>query len=253
MTVIAVVLTFASGASDVTSFTRLGNVFTSVMTGNMTVFGLAVARGSASLAAHTAVAFAGYVIGVFAGSRIVWYHTARESGGPSGTGWPAHITLTLVTELVLLAGVLIGWELSGTHPAGGAQYTILVVAACAMGIQSATVNEMGLSNVSTTFLTGTLTALVSGIGRPEAKGDARRTGVLMGLVAGAILAGALEATAAAAVPLLPILGVGTAVALGAGVFRPRWLDPGALLESAASGDPTDPPGPTSPAGPGREP
>ena len=40
MTVIAVLLTFASGASDVTSFTRLGNVFTSVMTGNITVFGL---------------------------------------------------------------------------------------------------------------------------------------------------------------------------------------------------------------------
>ncbi len=269
MTVIAVVLTFASGATDVTSFTRLGNVFTSVMTGNMTVFGFAVARGSASLAAHTAVAFAGYVTGVFAGTRISWHYRDRRSAGeaaaaPSG-GWPPFMTLMLVTELALLAGVLIGWELSGTHPAGGAQYTILVVAACAMGIQSAAVSEMGLGNVSTTFLTGTLTGLVSAIARPGAKSDARRTGVLTGLVAGALLAGLLDATAAAAVPLLPILGVGTAVALGAGLLRPHWLDPGtpagptapagpaSRADSATSDDPTDPADPTSPAGPRHEP
>ncbi len=54
MTVIAMLLTFASGASDVASFTRLGNVFTSVMTGSITVFGLSLARGSASLAANAA-------------------------------------------------------------------------------------------------------------------------------------------------------------------------------------------------------
>src|SRR5215469_11573151 len=121
MTVIAVVLTFASGASDVASFTRLGNVFTSVMTGNITMFGLSLARGSASLAAHTGVAFAGYVTGVVIGTRIAWHRTERRSAGPAvkppGGSWPAHMTLTLLTELTLLAGVLAGWELTGTRPA----------------------------------------------------------------------------------------------------------------------------------------
>jgi len=95
-----------------------------------------------------------------------------------------------------------------------------------MGIQSAAVNQMGLGNVSTTFLTGTLTGLVSAIARPGSNPDARRTGVLVGLVAGAVLAGVLDAAAAALVPLLPLSGVAAAVALGSGRLRPGWLDPG---------------------------
>src|SRR5580658_4270646 len=70
LTVIAVALTFASGAMDVASFTRLGTVFTSVMTGNIVLWGLAAARGSLTLANHTAVAIGGYIAGVAAGSRI---------------------------------------------------------------------------------------------------------------------------------------------------------------------------------------
>ena len=35
-----------------------------------------------------------------------------------------------------------------------------------MGVQASAVNEMGLTNVSTTFLTGTLTGLVSSLVSP---------------------------------------------------------------------------------------
>lgn len=218
MTVIAVLLTFASGASDVTSFTRLGNVFTSVMTGNITVFGLSLARGSASLALHTAVAVAGYVTGVAAGTLIGRYRMerilAKSPAEPAGENWPAHMTLTLAAELTLLAGVLAGWEATGSRPAGWAQYVILAVAACAMGIQSAAVVQLGLGNVSTTYLTGTLTGLVSAVFRPEEEIGWRRPGVLAGLLAGASLAGVLVAKAAWAVPCLPLLGVAAATVLG---------------------------------------
>ena len=218
MTVIAVLLTFASGASDVTSFTRLGGVFTSVMTGNITVFGLSLARGSASLALHTVVAVAGYVTGVAAGTLIGRYRTdrtsAKSAAEPDGERWPAHMTLTLAAELTLLAVVLACWEATGSRP-GWAQYAILAAAACAMGIQSAAVVELGLGNVSTTYLTGTLTGLVSAALRPEEKVGWRRPGVLAGLLAGASLAGVLVANAAWAVPCLPLLGVAAATVLGA--------------------------------------
>jgi uncharacterized membrane protein YoaK (UPF0700 family) len=220
MTVIAVLLTFASGACDVASFTRLGGVFTSVMTGNIAVFGLSLARGSASLAAHTGVAVAGYVTGVAAGTRIGWHLTERRAEGQAtlapGGDWPAHMTLTLLVEVTLIVGVLIGWELTGSSPAGADQFVILAVAACAMGIQSAAVDQMGLGNVSTTFLTGTLTGLVSAIARPDReRTGGRRPSLLMGLVAGAVLAGVLLYGAPDVVPLLPLAGVSTAVALGA--------------------------------------
>jgi uncharacterized membrane protein YoaK (UPF0700 family) len=232
LTVVAVLLTFASGASDVASFTRLGNVFTSVMTGNITLFGLSLARGSVSLAAHTAVAFAGYVTGVFAGTRIISHHADRRPAGPAAkepdSEWPSRTTPALLAELAMLTGVLIGWELTGAQPAGAAQYVILALAACAMGIQSATVNHMGLSNVSTTFLTGTLTGLVSAIARRGATAGRRRPAVLGGLVVGALLAGVLDATAAAGVPLLPLLAVAAALAFGTGLPRPGWPRPGRL-------------------------
>jgi uncharacterized membrane protein YoaK (UPF0700 family) len=256
LTVIAVLLTFASGASDVASFTRLGGVFTSVMTGNMVVFGLSLAQGSISLAAHTVVAFCGYVAGVAAGARIAWRHaqlrraagvghrTATDASQPSGHKrqpsddkrqpaggeWPPYITLTLLAELTLLIGVVIGWLVTGTHPAGAAQFIILVLAACAMGVQSAAVNQMGLGNVSTTYLTGTLTGLVSAIARPDGtRAGRRRPAVLLGLLAGAALAGLFVAYAAVVTPFLPLLAVATAAALQSGQLslppRPPQLPP----------------------------
>lgn len=226
MTVIAVLLTFASGASDVASFTRLGNVFTSVMTGNITVFGLSLARGSVSLAAHTAVAFAGYVAGVVVGTRIGWHFAGKRSQGAAvqapGGHWPAHMTLTLLVEVALFGGVIVGWELTGSHPAGAAQFIILAAAACGMGIQSAAVNQMGLGNVSTTFLTGTLTGLVSALVRPDTgPAGRRRPGVLLGLLAGAVLAGVFLANVPAVVPVLPFAAIIAAVVAGSRASRGR--------------------------------
>ncbi|MBO0805481.1 MAG: DUF1275 domain-containing protein [Nocardiopsaceae bacterium] len=217
LTVIAVLLTFASGASDVASFTRLGNVFTSVMTGNMVIFGLSLARGSVLLSATAVTAFAGYVLGVTVGARIAWHHATRRAGAAAGEDWPPHITLTLLTELALFAMVLVGWEVTGSAPSGAARFAILVVAACAMGVQSAAVNQMGLGNVSTTYLTGTLTGLVTMVARPgRQRPGSRRPGVLAGLLAGAVLAGFLVANAAEAVPLLPLLAVGATALLASG-------------------------------------
>lgn len=222
LTAIAMLLTFASGASDVASFTRLGGVFTSVMTGNMVVFGLSLAHGSVILAAHTVAAFAGYVLGVTLGTQIAWHHTARRAGTDGENEWPPHITLALLAEFTLFAGVVIGWEVTGARPAGAAKFVILALAACAMGIQSAAVNQMGLGNVSTTYLTGTLTGLVTSVARPDRRRPGlRRPGVLAGLLAGAVLAGVLIANAAAAVPFLPLAAVGATAALASGRFPRR--------------------------------
>lgn len=228
LTGIAMLLTFASGASDVASFTRLGGVFTSVMTGNMVMFGLSLARGSVPLAAHTAASFAGYVLGVGAGTRIAWYHSSRRAArrpDDHDDRWPPHITLALLAEFTLIIGVVAGWEATGTRPDGAAQFVILVLAAAAMGIQSSAVNQMGLGNVSTTYLTGTLTGLVTAVVRPDGtRPGLRRVGVLAGLLLGAALAGLLVAPvlpgdAAAAVPFLPLLAVGAAAALASGRLR----------------------------------
>ena len=224
MTLIAIALTFGSGATDVASFTRLGGVFTSVMTGNIVLWGLSAAQRSVSLASHTAVSIAGYIAGVAGGTWVAHGFKASASasaagGAGAGAGrdsmLPGHVNWALFAELILLAGLTAGWEITGARPAGWEEFVLLAVTAAAMGVQASAVNEMGLTHVSTTFLTGTLTALVSSLASPgkETQQGGRRFGVLIGLAAGAGLCGLLVATAADVVPVLPLAALITTLVL----------------------------------------
>jgi uncharacterized membrane protein YoaK (UPF0700 family) len=223
LTLIAIALTFGSGATDVGAFTRLGGVFTSVMTGNIVFFGLAAAERSVSLATHTTVAIGGYIAGVAAATWVLHGVKVRgERSAPasvpassSAAVLPGYVSWALFAELVVLAGAAIGWEITGARPLGWVQFVLLAVTAGAMGMQSATVNEMGFSNFSTTFLTGTLTWLVSQVARPdgEPSGAMRRLSALIALAAGAALSGLLVANAARVVPVLALIAMIAAVVL----------------------------------------
>jgi uncharacterized membrane protein YoaK (UPF0700 family) len=214
LTLIAIALTFGSGAADVASFTRLGGVFTSVMTGNIVLWGLAAARGSLSLASHTAVSIAGYIAGVAGGTWVA--HGAKTASADQDGVLPVHVIWVLLAELTLLAGFTVGWEVSGAAPAGWAQFALLATLAAAMGMQSSAVKDMGLTEVSTTYLTGTLTGLVSSLVSPgqDTPHGLRRFGVLIGLVAGASLCGLFVATAADGVPALLLAAALTTIVAG---------------------------------------
>jgi uncharacterized membrane protein YoaK (UPF0700 family) len=227
MTLIAIALTFASGAMDLAGFTRLGTVFTSVVTGNIVLFGLAVTKGPLSLAGHTAVAVAGYSAGVAVGTLIAYRVRAARAGKAPGAdagrsrAVSPDIRWALAAELVLMAGFAVGWEISEGSPAGWAQSCLLAAAAAAMGVQSSAVKDMGLSDVSTTYLTGTLTGLVSSLVQPDqdTPHGLRRFGVLIGLALGAIGSGLLVAHAARAVPALPLAALILALVLAS---RRTW-------------------------------
>jgi uncharacterized membrane protein YoaK (UPF0700 family) len=215
LTMIAIVLTFGSGALDVGSFIRLGGVFTSVMTGNIVLWGLAVADRSVSLASHSAVSIAGYITGVALATWVAHGFREREASRDRVLG--PHITWVLLAQLVLLAGFTGGWEASGGDPAGWEKFCLLAVAAAAMGMQASAVRDMGMPDVSTTYLTGTLTGLVSSLAKPGkvTQHGARRFGVLLGLLTGALLSGLLIAAGAAAVvPVLPLTALVLALVLG---------------------------------------
>jgi uncharacterized membrane protein YoaK (UPF0700 family) len=192
------------------------------MTGNIVLAGLAVAQRSLSLASHTVVSIAGYIAGVAGGTWLAHSFKAVSQDKPDDDEnrarvLPGHVNWALFTELILLAGFTVGWEITGADPAGWAQFCLLAVASAAMGVQASAVNEMGLTHVSTTFLTGTLTGLVSSLVSPgkETEHGVRRFGVLIGLAAGAGLCGLLVATAADAVPALPLAALITTLVLAA--------------------------------------
>jgi uncharacterized membrane protein YoaK (UPF0700 family) len=211
---LVVLLTLTTGAVDVTSFLALGNVFSSVVTGDMVLLGAAAGTGRPDLAVHSGVALAGYLAGVVAGAPLA----ARR---PQATGtWPPSVTVILAVELVILVAFSVGWELAGTHPSGGGQLALVAVLAAAMGLQAAAVRRLG--QMSTTYLTSTLTALVAGLvtgSKPD--GMARSLGVLATLIIGAIAASILLEEARAWVPLVILVPLGLVIVASVAGFE--WV------------------------------
>jgi uncharacterized membrane protein YoaK (UPF0700 family) len=211
---LVVLLTLTTGAVDVTSFLALGSVFSSVVTGDMVLLGAAAGTGRPELAVHSGVALAGYLAGVLAGAPLA----ARSQHG-TGT-WPPSVTVTLAVELVILAAFSVGWELAGTHPSGGGQLALVAVLAAAMGLQAAAVRHLG--QMSTTYLTSTLTALVAGLvtgSKPD--GMARSLGVLATLIIGAIAASILLEEARAWLPLVILVPLGLVIVASVAGFE--WV------------------------------
>src|SRR4029077_13083381 len=124
LTLVAIALTFGSGANDVASFTRLGGVFTSDITGTIVLWSLSAAERSVSLFSRTAVSIAGYITGVAGGTWVAHGFKVHGSAKPDETDrdsvLPAVVSWALFTELVLLAGFTAGWEVTGARPAGWA-------------------------------------------------------------------------------------------------------------------------------------
>jgi uncharacterized membrane protein YoaK (UPF0700 family) len=175
-------LTLTTGAVDASCFLHLGNVFSSVITGNLVLLGVAGATRSGSLAIHSGTALAGYSAGVLIGAPIA---TKRARGGET---WPLSVTVTLAAEFCVLAGFSVGWELTGGSPGSMARLLLIAALAIAMGIQSAAVRELG--GMSTTYLTGTLTAVITELAtRDRTPGFARSLGVLAAIVSGAVAGG----------------------------------------------------------------
>jgi hypothetical protein len=129
ITLTAITLAFGSRAMDVASFTRLGNVLTSVMTGRIVLRGLAAARGS-GLADQPRCR-----VHRRRGQPHVDRTRCQDGGLRRGCGLgrvlPAHIRWAPLAELNLLAGFTLGWEVTGASPAGWAKFALLAVAAAA--------------------------------------------------------------------------------------------------------------------------
>ena len=211
---LVVLLTLTTGAVDATSFLALGNVFASVITGNMVLLGIAAGTARPELAVHSGVALAGYMAGVAIGAPI-----ARHEDSGVGT-WPPSVTITLVVELGVLTVFTIVWELAGAAPHGAVQLALVVVLAAAMGLQAAAVRRLG--QMSTTYLTSTLTGLVAGLvtgSKPD--GMQRSLGVLAAIVAGAIAASVLVKTVPAWLPAMVLLPLGLTIVSSVAGFE--WV------------------------------
>jgi uncharacterized membrane protein YoaK (UPF0700 family) len=141
-------------------------------------------------------------------------------GPDQPAGFTTRVHAAFRVELVLLCGLAVGWWACGARPVGWAEFCLLATGAAASGMQSAAVQQMGLTSVSTTFLTGTLTGLVGSLARGDRSSEGLlRPGVLGGLLAGAVLCGLLIAWLDMAVPVLFVGAIIVVLVFGKGTSR----------------------------------
>ncbi len=203
-----IVLATVTGVTDASGFVHLGGAFSSVMTGNLVLLGLAGGTGNGALAARTGAAIAAFVAGCIVGGRVAGVHRQGD-----GAVWPPSITRALAVELAVFAAYATALEVVGGNPTGDVMKTsLLAVNALALGIQSSAIQRFGVSGLSTTYLTGTLTTTIVHLsaGRPV-RHVALNIQLLAGLIAGAAVGGVLAAHAMRFTPVMQLGGVGLVI------------------------------------------
>jgi len=172
---LVVALAVTTGGMDAIGFIAMGGVFASVMTGNLVLLGVSIGRRNGSLAAHVGVALAGYIAGVIAGVIVA----GRPDPGRST--WPARVTAALLVELALIIGLT-------------------------------AVRSLAAPGLSSTYMTGTLTGLVSAVAAGDGlAGQRRNLAMIAAVVIGAALGGVLVLEVPRAAPAVALAALSSVV------------------------------------------
>lgn len=173
-------LAFTAGTLDSWSYFGLAHVFVANMTGNTLVLGFSLVTGHLPRAMDAGTALLAYVTGVFFGALLSGPVRQAVRALPADPGqqalsglWPRRTTLLLGLELAL---ILVAASLSTLlHPVQGSLLIHLpvVIAALAVGLQSAFMNALSLPGIVTTYISGTWTTLFSGLAQWVAGGFPR--------------------------------------------------------------------------------
>jgi uncharacterized membrane protein YoaK (UPF0700 family) len=147
-------LSIVAGSADAAGFLGLGHVFTSNMTGNVVLLGVALGQGHLDDVLRSIFVLIVFALGVAFG---VWHGRAVSDGD-----WPRLAARLLGLEKILLLLFAIGWLVPLMHD-GYFSYGLLATLAFAMGLQSAALSRLGAPGVGTTAITGTITALITGL------------------------------------------------------------------------------------------
>ena len=212
-------LSIAAGCMDVLSYLELGEVFTSAMTGNAVLLGLAIGRGSVAAASRNLAAMASFLLGLALAAALLHGHHGRELGA-------REIARALLLEELLLIAFATLWLVGGGPISAPLHYALIALSAVAMGTQSALAHHIGVPGMATTYFTGTLTNIVTGLiarrsktalTRPPRSRIGWQASAFLAYIGAAALAGVLAThgarlgIAALALPALPAIAVALAL------------------------------------------
>jgi uncharacterized membrane protein YoaK (UPF0700 family) len=196
-------LTFTTGLIDAVSYLGLGRVFTANMTGNVVLLGFGIAGSGGLPVLAPIISLVAFLIGAGVGGVLAKRLLERH---------PEHLGVALSIEASLIAIAAIIAAAAAIRERAFSGDLLIALLALAMGVRNATIRRIGVPDLTTTVLTGTLTALgadsplTGGTGR----GLTRRVATVLAMLIGAI-AGALLLKTSLVVPLVlaAVLGLVT--------------------------------------------
>lgn len=177
------VLTVVTGLIDAVSFLGLGHIFTANMTGNVVFLAFALGRAKGLSAVRSATALFVFAFGGLLGGRVA----NRRQRAPTDLLLVA--TKAECVLLLLAASVVL---FAPTELPSAAAYAVIVCTALAMGLRNAVVRKLGVSDLTTTVLTLTITGLAADSSLAAGNGgrSGRRVLSILAMFGGA-MAGAL--------------------------------------------------------------
>ena len=197
----AFLLAGVGGSIDAVGILTLGGLFVAHMSGNSASFGAAFGQGQWRAGLPHLLAIPVFVLGLFLG--YLWILKAR-------TYLPCVVAVAAGSALLAAEAVLL--TIFFVLVRSGAGFPAAVPALLAMGLQNATLRELGKSSFPTTYVTGVLDMLGKSAARAvlerggPALADARLAGaVWISYAAGAILGSAGLSVFGAAVVFIPAL------------------------------------------------
>jgi uncharacterized membrane protein YoaK (UPF0700 family) len=198
-------LTFTTGLVDAVSFIGIGRVFTANMTGNVALLGFGLA-GSAHLPVLAPlVSLVAFLAGAGGGGALAVRMGTRRRD---------HIGAAIAIEIVLILAATVIAAVVRIHVGAPGALAVIALLALAMGVRNATMRHVGVADLTTTVLTGTLSNLAAGLPLFGGSGEATARRLLTVL---ALLLGALSGALLLQVTL--VLAMAAAVALAAA----SWL------------------------------
>ncbi|MBE7563890.1 DUF1275 domain-containing protein [Acidithiobacillus sp. HP-6] len=139
-------LSATSGGADIVAFLKFHMVFTSAMTGNLALFGIAVGEGHLLSSTHSLAALLGFIAGIIL-----------------GTLWKEHLhalRILLCLEAAFLVIYAVTWLNAGFPYNGAWLYVLIMASALSMGLQSVAARLINVAGVPSVVFTNTLTSIV---------------------------------------------------------------------------------------------
>lgn len=146
-------LSFASGSTDVLAFLKLGDVFTSGMTGNVALMAIAISQGHMMAASRSLTAFIGFLLGAAVTTMIY-------NPDPDNIRRLPRLRSLFILEMLCLGSFIWLWAGYNHDQRGLTVFVLILLSAVGMGIQGVAARNLGPTGISTIVFTSSLISIV---------------------------------------------------------------------------------------------